>query len=163
MREFTTRFPQQFVTTAWKASFTFLPSDIQLIQKKHIELLGPIDLIISGWDCQGFSMAGFGKGLSDTRSGLFTHMIRLITWVQSISPTLGYVIENTLSQLDHREKVQEHYTLVKHYLGELLLLDVAQCGSYAQLVDQLGTTLSSATSFEIHYQKPQFTSFSHIR
>jgi hypothetical protein len=31
MREFTTRFPQQFATTAWKASFTFLPSDIQLI------------------------------------------------------------------------------------------------------------------------------------
>jgi hypothetical protein len=28
MKEFTTRFPQQFVTTAWKASFTFLPSDI---------------------------------------------------------------------------------------------------------------------------------------
>jgi len=31
MREFTTRFPQQFATTAWKASFTFLPFDIQLI------------------------------------------------------------------------------------------------------------------------------------
>jgi len=31
MREFTTRFPQQFATTAWKASFTFLPSNIQLI------------------------------------------------------------------------------------------------------------------------------------
>jgi len=28
MREFTTRFPQQFATTAWKASFTFLPSNI---------------------------------------------------------------------------------------------------------------------------------------
>jgi site-specific DNA-cytosine methylase len=95
MREFTTRFPQQFATTAWKASFTFLPSDIQLIQKKHMELLGSIDLIISGWECQGFSAARFGKGLSDTRSGLFTDMIRLITWAQSISPTLGYVIENT--------------------------------------------------------------------
>jgi hypothetical protein len=31
MREFTTRFPQQFATTTWNASFTFLPSDIQLI------------------------------------------------------------------------------------------------------------------------------------
>jgi hypothetical protein len=46
-------------------------------------------------------------------------------------PTLGYVIENTLSQLDQNEKVQEHNMLVKHYLGEPLLLDVAQCGSYA--------------------------------
>jgi len=31
MREFITRFPQQFAATTWKASFTFLPSDIQLI------------------------------------------------------------------------------------------------------------------------------------
>jgi hypothetical protein len=37
----------------------------------------------------------------------------------------GYVIENTLSQLDQNKKVQEHYTLTKHYLGEPLLLDVA--------------------------------------
>jgi hypothetical protein len=27
MREFITRFSQQFVTTTWKASFTFLPSN----------------------------------------------------------------------------------------------------------------------------------------
>ena len=81
-----------------------------------MELLGPVDLIISGWECQGFSVAGFGEGLSDIRFGLFTNMIRLITLVQSISPTLGYVIDNTLSQLNQREKVQEHYTLVKHYL-----------------------------------------------
>jgi hypothetical protein len=46
MMELITRFPQQFVTTTWKASFTFLPSDIQLIQKKHMELLGFVDLII---------------------------------------------------------------------------------------------------------------------
>jgi len=142
MKEFTTRFPKQFATTPWKASFTFLPSDIQLIQNKHMELLGPVDLIISGWECQGFSAAGFGEGLSDTRFGLFTDMVRLITWAQSISPTLGYVIENTPSQLDQREKVQEHYTLVKHYLGESLLLDAAQCGSYAHRLRNWWTNLA---------------------
>jgi site-specific DNA-cytosine methylase len=60
-----------------------------------MELLGPMDLIILGWECQGFSMVGFGEGLSDTRFGLFTNMVRLITWAQFISHTLGYVIENT--------------------------------------------------------------------
>ncbi len=79
MMEFTTRFPQQFATTAWKASFTFLPFDIQLIQKKHMELLGPVDLIVSSWECQGFSTTRFGEGLSDTRFSLFTDMVRLIT------------------------------------------------------------------------------------
>jgi len=65
-----------------------------------MELLGPMDLIILGWECQGFSMVGFGEGLSDTRFGLFTNMVRLITWAQFISPTLGYVIENTPFYLD---------------------------------------------------------------
>jgi hypothetical protein len=31
MMELIAKFPQQFVTTTWKASFTFLPFDIQLI------------------------------------------------------------------------------------------------------------------------------------
>jgi site-specific DNA-cytosine methylase len=70
-----------------------------------MELFGPMDFIISGWECQGFPTAGFGEGLSDTKSGLFTDMVRLITWAQSISLTLGNVIENTLFQLDPREKV----------------------------------------------------------
>jgi len=73
--ELTAKFPQQFATTAWKVSFTFLPSDIQLIQKKHMELLGPVDLIISSWECQGFLAAGFGKRLSHTRSSLFINMV----------------------------------------------------------------------------------------
>jgi site-specific DNA-cytosine methylase len=75
MMELIARFPQQFSTTAWKASFTFLPSNIQLILKKHMELLGPMDLIILGWKCQGFSTIGFREGLSDTRSGFCTDMV----------------------------------------------------------------------------------------
>jgi site-specific DNA-cytosine methylase len=62
-----------------------------------MELLGPVDLIILGCECQGFSAARFGEGLSDIRSSLFTDMVRLITWAQSILPMLGYVIENTPS------------------------------------------------------------------
>jgi site-specific DNA-cytosine methylase len=60
-----------------------------------MELLGLMDLIVSGWECQGFSTVGFGEGLNDTRYSLFTNMVRLITWAQSIFRTLGYVIENT--------------------------------------------------------------------
>jgi hypothetical protein len=149
MMELTARFPQQFAITAWKANFTFLPSDIQLIQKKHMELLGPMNLIISGWECQGFSATRFGEGLSDIRSGLFMDMVQLITWVQSIFPTLSYVIENTPSQLDQREKVQEHYTLVKHYLGEPLLLDATQCGSYAHRLHNWWTNLAPLSVLQL--------------
>jgi len=40
MMELVAKFPQQFPTTTWKVNFTFLPFDMQLIQKKHMELLG---------------------------------------------------------------------------------------------------------------------------
>jgi site-specific DNA-cytosine methylase len=78
MMELITRFPQQFATTTWNASFIFLPSNVHLIQKKHMELFGPVDLISSGWDYQGFLRLGFGEGLSDTRFNLFMDMVRLI-------------------------------------------------------------------------------------
>jgi hypothetical protein len=54
----------------------------------------------------------------------------------------GYVIENTPSQLDQRVKVQEHFMLVKHYLGELLLFDAAQCNSYAHQSHNWWTNLA---------------------
>jgi site-specific DNA-cytosine methylase len=95
-----------------------------------MELLVHVDLIISRWECQGFIVVGFGEGLSDIRSGLFIDMVQLITWAQSIFLTLGYVIKNTPSQFDQREKVQENYMLVKHYLGKPFLFNAAQCGSY---------------------------------
>jgi site-specific DNA-cytosine methylase len=65
-----------------------------------MELLGPLDLIVSSWECQRFSTAGFGEGLNDTRFNLFMNMVRLITLAQFISLTFGYVIEITPSQLD---------------------------------------------------------------
>jgi len=43
-----------------------------------MELLSPMDLIISGWECQGFLAIRFGKGLNDTRFDLFTDMVQLI-------------------------------------------------------------------------------------
>jgi site-specific DNA-cytosine methylase len=131
-----------------------------------MELLGHVDLIISGWECQGFSTVGFGKGLSDTRSGLFTDIIKLITWAQSISPTFNYVIENTPSQFDQKEKVQEHYTLVKHYLGKPLLLDAAQCNSYAHRLHNWWTNLAPLSvlqlAFKYTIRNPKLACSSHI-
>jgi site-specific DNA-cytosine methylase len=40
-----------------------------------MELLGSMDLIISSWECQGFSVGGFGKGLNDIRFNIFMDMV----------------------------------------------------------------------------------------
>jgi hypothetical protein len=47
MMELIAKFPQQFTTTTWKVGFTFLPSNIQLIQKKHMELFHHFKLGVS--------------------------------------------------------------------------------------------------------------------
>jgi hypothetical protein len=51
-----------------------------------MQLLGPVNLIILGWECQGFLMVGFGKGLIDTRSGTIDHLGSIhfsYTWLRS--------------------------------------------------------------------------------
>ena len=45
---------------------------------------GLVDAIFGGVPCQGFSVAGLGKGLEDERSGLFREVFRL---VEEINPT----------------------------------------------------------------------------
>ena len=37
-----------------------------------------VDCIIGGSPCQGLSVAGFGKGLDDERSGLYTEQVRIV-------------------------------------------------------------------------------------
>jgi hypothetical protein len=61
MMELIARFSQQFATTAWKSSFTFLPFNIQLIQKKHMESLGPVDLIIQVGNVKDFQWLDLEK------------------------------------------------------------------------------------------------------
>ena len=42
-----------------------LPADISLLGADHLDRVGPIDLVIAGWPCQGQSRAGVGHGLHD--------------------------------------------------------------------------------------------------
>jgi hypothetical protein len=163
MMELTVRFPQQFSTTTSKANFTFLPSYIQLIQKKHMELLGPVNLNISSWECQGFLAARFGEGLNDTRSGLFTNMVRLITCSIHFSYAWLCNWEHPFSTWPKGESLgtlhdNQTWRAPPTQCGTMQFL----CALVSQLVDQLGTILSSAASSEIHHQRPQLVSFSHI-
>jgi hypothetical protein len=78
----------------------------------------------------------------------------LITGAQSIFPTLDYVIKNTPFKFDQKEKVQEHYTLVKHYLGKPLLFDAAQCGSYVHQLHNWWTNLAPLLVLQLALKYP---------
>lgn len=65
--------------------------DIKTMDGK--EFRGAVDIIYGGVPCQGFSIAGTGKGLEDERSGLFSELIRLCS---EIIPTFIF-LENVPS------------------------------------------------------------------
>jgi site-specific DNA-cytosine methylase len=76
---FSKMFPELLPSEAFASCFSFLPQDIALIKQEHIQKLGPVDLIICGSLCQGFSRATRrAQGLRDPRSSVIFDMVNLI-------------------------------------------------------------------------------------
>ncbi len=48
-----------------------LPLDIALLGAQDFTRVGPIDLVIAGWSCQGHTRVGRGEGLHEPRSRMF--------------------------------------------------------------------------------------------
>jgi hypothetical protein len=109
-----------------------LPQDIRLVSAQHLRELGPIDLVVAGWPCQGSSAAGTGQGLDDARSGLFTELVRVLGELQALHQTwrhpLEYLIEHVSAGTDRRSLVRAHFEAVRGILGPELVLDAAQLG-----------------------------------
>ena len=72
-------FPELLAPDAWAECFTALPQDIRRIEKKHLEALAPVDLIVAGFPCQGFSQASsHPEGLRDKRSRLLFDAVSIV-------------------------------------------------------------------------------------
>lgn len=56
--------------------------DVSMIQKEHIEPLGPVDLVFGGFPCQDLSRAGNHGGITASRSGLFFDLMRVVRMVR---------------------------------------------------------------------------------
>jgi hypothetical protein len=122
-----------------------LPQDIQLVGAEQLEALGPIDLVVAGWPCQGSSAAGKGRGLDDDRSGLFTELVQVLGILQALhrrwGQPLGFVIEHVAAKFDRRLKVREHYAAARGLLGPEVVFDAAQVGSRAHRLRAWWTNL----------------------
>lgn len=112
-----------------------LPQDIRLVSRAHLHDLGPMDLVVAGWPCQGNSAAGEGQGLDDPRSGLFSELLRVLNIMQDLHQQwgrpMGYLVEHVAAGNDRRPKVREHFDAVRGVLGPEVVLDAAQIGSRA--------------------------------
>jgi site-specific DNA-cytosine methylase len=122
-----------------------LPQDVRLVSEQHLRELGPIDLVVAGWPCQGSNAAGTGLGLDDARSRLFTELVRILSTLQSLhhdwGQPLGYLIEYVAAGTDRRPIVRAHFEDVHGILGPELVLDAAQLGSRAHRLRAWWTNL----------------------
>ena len=111
---------------------TRLPQDVELVSEADLRELGGVDLLIAGWPCQGHSRAGSGEGFLDPRSRLFVELVRVMEILQqNQARPMGYVVENVFSGYDQRSKVILAWKLINQTLGDCVVLDAAQFGSYA--------------------------------
>lgn len=94
---------------------SLLEKDIKSIPSKEIKKLTNIDILLAGFPCQAFSVAGYRKGFKDPRGNLFDEIIRFVEELQKKPKVL--VLENVRNFYGHdgantwkyvREALQEH-------------------------------------------------------
>jgi hypothetical protein len=140
-----TEFPKTVANKARAQLHHRLPQDICLVSAEHLRELGPVDLVVAGWPCQGSSAAGTGQGLDDARSGLFTELMRVLGELQALHKAwrhlLGYLIEHVSAGSDRRPRMREHFEAVRGVLGPELVLDAAQLGLRAHRLRAWWTNL----------------------
>jgi site-specific DNA-cytosine methylase len=140
-------FPELLAPKAFARCFSSLPQDIASIKHKHVRELGPVDLIICGFPCQGFSQASRGaQGLRDSRSAAFFDMVNLIHKITYEHGNCGWVIENVNASDHNNRLVREEYNqVVKGVLEEGYAFDAVAVGSYAHRFRRFWTNLIPTT------------------
>ena len=125
-----------------------IPQDIRLVSEAVLRQMEPVDLIVAGWECQGHSRAGAGRGLGDDRSGLFWELIRVLRAAKAQWPGVAIILENVNSKDDRREAVRQDYQLIERILGKGLELDAARFGSRAHRNRVYWTNLTERETLE---------------
>ena len=135
-------YPHQIHPTAIRGCFVHLCRDVTLISEADLQHLDLVDIVIAGWSCQGHSRVRPGWGLEDPRSILFWDLIRLMQWWFAHQPSPPrYIFENVLLLGDSPDKVLEGQHCVCQYLGDPIIVDAANLGSYAHWPRWIWTTL----------------------
>ena len=64
-----------------------------------------IDLILAGSPCQGFSFAGKQLAFDDKRSALFFRFAEILSHVQSVNPSVKFLLENVRMKKDYERVI----------------------------------------------------------
>eukprot|EP00899_Mesostigma_viride_P003960 jgi/Mesvir1/13565/Mv19666-RA.1 len=146
-------YPAQFPPSAWRDPFGECPQDIRAIGEVQVQQLlrrhHAIDLVIAGWECQGLSQAGQGRGLADPRSALFWELLRVVGLLQSRQPhPPAYLFENVVAGDSPHQAVREDWATIVALLGEPIVCDNAGLGGLTHRLRAYWTNVACATGVQ---------------
>lgn len=89
------------------------PDTIQLgsVTGVKVSELPPIDLLIGGSPCQGFSFAGKQLNFNDPRSVLFFEYVRILREIQEYNPNVMFLLENVRMLSEYENIISSHLGL----------------------------------------------------
>jgi len=94
--------------------------------------VGPIDLVITRWSCQGHTRVGRGEGLHDPRSRMFWEMLQVLCHLQTHQVHAPmYILENVPLLGDTRFHVMVSVHEIQSWIGPVVLFDATRVGSCA--------------------------------
>lgn len=83
--------------------------DVTKISDWYVEnLLPPIDMIIAGSPCQGFSFAGKQLNFNDPRSALFFDFVRIWKACKRRNPNCKFFLENVPMKSEYRDVITQY-------------------------------------------------------
>jgi DNA-cytosine methyltransferase len=83
---------------------------IRLGDVRNVCVKKPVDLILAGSPCQGFSFAGKQLNFEDERSKLFFEFVRVLREARALNPKVKFLLENVRMK-------QEYQDVISEYLG----------------------------------------------
>ncbi|CAI7857154.1 unnamed protein product [Closterium sp. NIES-54] len=124
-------YPQQMLSTAIPAEEEATVDDVRDITEEQLEKWGQVDLVVAGWECQGYSRAGEGRGMEDPRGASFRDPQKVLEMIQRKQGEVLYILENVDLAEDKRELVKLAFAKIEAAVGRGVAADAAQLGSRA--------------------------------
>lgn len=91
-----------FAKTTYDANFANVKMDLKDIKKVEASSLPKFDILLGGFPCQPFSIAGYRKGLNDSgRGDLFFDILRLLKKEKEKDLPLAFMLENVKNLYSH--------------------------------------------------------------